>query len=69
MAKVFGCWRESRLTAVTILLRLQLTSCLLDGGITMHDAERRRLARRRGINLLPQRLTRFITMFEIEPPA
>ena len=32
----------------------------------MHDAERRRLARWRGINLLPQRLTRFITVFEIE---
>jgi hypothetical protein len=26
----------------------------------------RRLARWRGINLLPQRLTRFITVFEIE---
>jgi hypothetical protein len=32
----------------------------------MHDAELRRLARWRGINLLPQRLTRFITVFEIE---
>jgi hypothetical protein len=58
---------QRKLTAaITILFRLQLASRRLDRSMTMHDAERRRLACRRGINLLPQRLTRFITVFEIE---